>query len=58
MHETSFEFLKNLLHTPSPSGYEQKIQEVVRTWARPFADDVRTDVHGNVIAAINPTGSP
>ncbi len=58
MHEPSFEFLKNLLHTPSPSGYEQRIQEVVRTWARPLADDVRTDVHGNVIAALNPNGSP
>lgn len=58
MHEPSFEFLKKLLHTPSPSGYEQKIQEVVRAWARPLADEVRTDVHGNVIAAINPKGSP
>lgn len=58
MHDASFEFLKQLLHTPSPSGYEQKIQEVVRAWARPFADEVRTDVHGNVIAVLNPTGSP
>jgi putative aminopeptidase FrvX len=58
MHEPAFEFLKKLLHTPSPSGYEQKIQEVVRAWAKPFADEVRTDVHGNVIAAINPKGSP
>ncbi len=58
MHEPSFDFLTNLLLTPSPSGYEQRIQEVVRTWARQFADDVRTDLHGNVIAAINPTGSP
>lgn len=58
MHELSFEFLKKLLHTPSPSGYEQKIQEVVRAWANPLADEVRTDVHGNVIAAINPKGSP
>ena len=58
MHDASFEFLKKLLHTPSPSGYEQKIQEVVRTWARPLADELRTDLHGNVIAALNPTGSP
>jgi tetrahedral aminopeptidase len=58
MREASFEFLKKLLTTPSPSGYEQKIQEVVRAWAKPLADEVRTDVHGNVIAALNPTGSP
>ena len=35
----SFDFLKQLLHTPSPSGYEQKIQQVVRAWAKPFADE-------------------
>ena len=58
MHDASFDFLKQLLHTPSPSGYEQKIQEVVRTWARPVADELRTDLHGNVIAALNPKGSP
>ncbi|HZZ77800.1 MAG TPA: M42 family metallopeptidase [Gemmataceae bacterium] len=58
MHDASFEFLKQLLGTPSPSGYEQRIQEVVRTWAKPYADEVRTDLHGNVIAAINPGGSP
>ncbi len=58
MQEPSFEFLKSLLLTPSPSGYEQRIQEIVRVWARQYADDVRTDLHGNVIAAINPTGSP
>jgi tetrahedral aminopeptidase len=58
MHDASFEFLKKLLGTPSPSGYEQKIQEVVRAWARPLADEVRTDLHGNVIAALNPGGSP
>ncbi len=58
MRDASFEFLKKLLTTPSPSGYEQKIQEVVRAWAKPLADEVRTDVHGNVIAALNPTGSP
>lgn len=58
MHEPSFDFLKQLLTTPSPSGYEQKIQEVVRAWARPLADELRTDLHGNVIAVLNPTGSP
>ena len=58
MQEPSFDFLKSLLLTPSPSGYEQRIQEIVRVWARQYADDVRTDLHGNVIAAINPAGSP
>ena len=51
MHEPSLAFLKKLLETPSPSGYERPVQDLVRSWARPFADDVRTDRHGNVIAA-------
>ncbi len=58
MNPASFDFFRQLLETPSPSGYEEKAQEVVRQWAKPFADEVRTDVHGNVIAIKNPTGSP
>ncbi len=50
MHDLAHEFLRKLLETPSPSGYEQRIQDVVRDWAKTYADDVRTDRHGNVIA--------
>jgi len=50
MHEGSYAFLKNILATPSPSGFERPVQDLVRTWARQFADDVTTDRHGNVIA--------
>lgn len=61
MEERSHDFLKRLLETPSPSGYERPIQDVVRAWAEPFADEVSTDRHGNVIAALFPlerTASP
>ena len=54
MDERSHLFLRELLETPSPSGYERPIQDVVRRWARPLADDVRTDRHGNVVAALLP----
>jgi putative aminopeptidase FrvX len=54
MEASSYEFLKQLLHTPSPSGYERPIQDVVRKYVASFADEVRTDLHGNVIAAKNP----
>src|SRR5262245_37797581 len=56
MHEPSHAFLKSLLETPSPSGFERPIQDVVRAWARQYADEVRTDRHGNVIAIRHPTG--
>jgi endoglucanase len=58
MPDDSLEFLRRLLLTPSPSGYERPIQDVVRSWARPFADEVQTDRHGNVLAVLNPGGQP
>jgi putative aminopeptidase FrvX len=58
MQDESLKFLKDLLHTPSPSGYERPIQDVVRSWARLYADEVQTDRHGNVIAVRNPGGQP
>lgn len=51
------QFLQSMLSAPSPSGYERPIQEVVREFAGRFAE-VSTDWHGNVIAAVNPHGSP
>jgi endoglucanase len=54
MHDSSLKFLRDLLETPSASGYEHAIQDVVRAWAAGYADEVRTDRHGNVIAAVYP----
>jgi endoglucanase len=58
MDDRSHEFLKRVLETPSPSGFEQPVQAVVREWAGGFADEVRTDTHGNVFAARFPEGKP
>ncbi|MGE5194359.1 MAG: M42 family metallopeptidase [Deltaproteobacteria bacterium] len=58
MEDRAFDFLSDLLTSPSPSGYEQPVQTVVRNYVGGFADEVRTDWHGNVIAAVNPSGSP
>ena len=58
MHEPSYALLKNLLRTPSPSGFERPIQDVVRSWCGPLAPSYTTDRHGNVIAVRNPEGSP
>lgn len=54
MESAPLDFLRKLLDTPSPSGYERPIQDVVRRYIADFADEVRTDLHGNVIAAKNP----
>lgn len=48
-------FFQQVLETPSPSGFEQPVQRVVREYAGGFADEVRTDLHGNVIMSVNPS---
>lgn len=58
MDAAGLQLLKSLLETPSPSGYERPIQDVVRRFVADFADEVRTDLHGNVIAGVNPQGAP
>ncbi len=58
MRSVSLSFLRELVNAPSPSGFEQQAQAVVREYAGKFADEVTTDVMGNVIAAVNPGGRP
>jgi endoglucanase len=57
MDNSAKKFFQEILETPSPSGYEQPVQNIVRRYVADFADDVRTDLHGNVIASCN-TGAP
>jgi len=54
MEAAAKEFFQQMLETPSPSGYEQPVQDLVRSYAGEFADEVSTDLHGNVIACCNP----
>jgi len=56
MDPNALAFFKAVLDTPSPSGYEGPLQEVVRRYAAGFAEQVTTDVHGNVMAVVNPGG--
>lgn len=53
MDPKPLKFFEDLLETPSPTGCEQPIQEVIRKYAGKFADSVKTDYHGNVIASKN-----
>lgn len=58
MEPRSLDFLKRLLATISPSGYEDEAAQVWADEARTFADDVRSDTQGNVIAIVNKGGKP
>ena len=54
MRSESLQFLRKLVETPSPSGFERPIQQVVARYLKPYVDDMRKDVHGNLIAVKNP----
>lgn len=54
MNKEPFEFLKQIEETPSVSGFEMPVARIVRKRMKPFADKIETDVHGNVIVALNP----
>lgn len=43
-------FFTDLVEAPSPSGFEQPAQDVYREFVKNYTDDIKTDVHGNVIA--------
>ena len=58
MDESRISFLRRLIDSPSPSGFEQLIQQTVRAELQTISDEMRTDVHGNVIAALHPDGQP
>ncbi|TWT49153.1 putative aminopeptidase YsdC [Rubripirellula amarantea] len=58
MDDASLQFFKQAIQTPSPSGYEERIQNLVRDYITPHAESVRTDVHGNLIASIGDDQAP
>lgn len=58
MTATSIEFLKRLLDSPGPSGFEIGPARVWREEVGGFADELRPDSHGNSVAVVNPKGAP
>ncbi|MEA3346474.1 MAG: M42 family metallopeptidase [Candidatus Auribacterota bacterium] len=58
MRKESFDFLKRLINTVSPSGFEEEAVRVWRDRTKSFADEVKTDILGNSIAVLNKTGNP
>jgi len=57
LSESSIAFLKRLLDTPGPSGFESAPARLWRDEARAFAE-VSNDVAGNSLAVVNPDGAP
>lgn len=53
MEKAAKDFLRKLLETPGVSGYEQPVQKVVAEYASGFADNIESDLHGNLILKKN-----
>src|ERR1700758_4303642 len=58
MRDESLKFLKTLVNTPSPVGYEARGQRVWLDYASQFADTTYSDSYGNCVAVLNQGGSP
>ena len=44
------DMLKSILAAYGPSGREQTVSDVIRSYVEPFADEVYNDTLGNLIA--------
>jgi putative aminopeptidase FrvX len=49
------ELIKKLTEAYGPSGHEAKVRELIMAEVKPFADEIRTDVMGNLIVLKKPT---
>jgi len=58
MRESSLNFLRTLVNTPSPTGHEVRGQRVWLDYVTPFADETFSDAYGNCVAVLNKGGSP
>src|SRR5437762_1747696 len=58
MRESSLDFLKTLVNTPSPSGHEVRGQRVWLDYVKQFANETFSDAYGNCVALLNKGGSP
>ena len=51
LKKESMDFLKKIMTAPSPSGYEDRVRKLLFEKMKTYDDNVRIDVHGNVIAS-------
>ena len=55
--DKSYEFLKNYINNPSPTGFESSGQKLWLEYIKPYTDSFFTDPYGTAVAVINPTAS-
>ncbi|QDT03431.1 Putative aminopeptidase YsdC [Rubripirellula lacrimiformis] len=58
MDVSARQFFDEAITTPSPSGFEEPIQKLIGDYIRPSTDDLRIDLHGNLIASAGDKSGP
>ncbi len=58
MEEKSFEFLKKLMSTRSPAGFEYESRKVWKDELMNYSDRIEADYHGNLCAILNEGAKP
>jgi len=58
MNKESFDFLKELMNSISPSGFEEDAIKVWKKRTKGFSDEIKTDILGNSIAVLNKNRGP
>ncbi len=54
MTKDQIKFLKAIVQTPSPSGYEKSVRKLIKARMKTCCDKVQVDVMGNTIGILNP----
>ncbi len=55
LQASSYEFLKNYINNPSPTGFESSGQKLWMEYLRPNVDEMYTDPYGTAVGVINPS---
>jgi len=53
--DQSYEFLKNYINNPSPTGFESGGQKLWLEYIKPYTDSFFTDPYGSAVGVINPS---
>jgi putative aminopeptidase FrvX len=54
MNDSQKHFLISLIDTPSPSGFEEPVQQIWKNEVSTFCTDISRDIHGSLTATLNP----
>ena len=55
--DASWDFLRNYINNPSPTGFESSGQKLWLDYVKPYTDSFFTDPYGTAVAVVNPSAT-